>query len=198
VDTRDIFRSSKTYVDDSVLEYNDTYAVDIDCAFYGSLSLRVRTVFELPALSTFIELETWIVIAFVQIFENAGKDFWFVVGQIDTLCRLEKLVAAERSKVWTVAQNIFMSGKESLLTTDAQCNDSTCEGSDGMRIDFAMMDEITLTVIVALDCFAVVVPLLARTFEMMRRVLGRKHAVSLEPFQLVLRNSPWHYGCCLI
>jgi hypothetical protein len=87
--------SRRTYVDNSVLKDNDTNTVDVDCALDCSLSLWVRSVFELPTLSTFVELEAWIVVAFVKVLKNTGENFWFVVRQIDTLCCFEKLVAAE-------------------------------------------------------------------------------------------------------
>jgi hypothetical protein len=55
----------RAYVDDGILEYDNAHAVDEDCALNSSLSLLVCTVFELPALSSLVEFEAWIVITFV-------------------------------------------------------------------------------------------------------------------------------------
>lgn len=59
------------YVDNCVLENDDTDAIDENSALDRALSLRVRAIFQLPALSAFVEFETGIVVAFVQVLKDA-------------------------------------------------------------------------------------------------------------------------------
>jgi hypothetical protein len=59
------------------------------------LSLWVRSVFELPALSAFVKFQARIIVAFVKIFEDAREYLWLIVGKIDALCRFKKLIATE-------------------------------------------------------------------------------------------------------
>lgn len=58
-----------TYVDDSVLENYNPNSIHEDCALDGTLSLRIGAIFKLPALSSLIELQAWVIVSFVKIFE---------------------------------------------------------------------------------------------------------------------------------
>lgn len=59
-----------TYIDDSVLQNDNTNPVHENCAFDGALPLGICAIFKLPALSPLIELQAWVVISFIKILEN--------------------------------------------------------------------------------------------------------------------------------
>jgi hypothetical protein len=119
-----------TYVDDSVLENNDTDSVHEDCALNGALSFWICAVFELPALSSLIKFQAWVVVSFVKILENRREDFWFFVRKIDAFCRFVKLGLAKHAEIWTVAQDVFMGGEQALLPSDTDRDDGRCDGTE--------------------------------------------------------------------
>jgi hypothetical protein len=94
----------KTYIDNGILQHNYPNSIAVhsalDCASPCGLVLRIL---ELPAVSTFVKLQTRIVISLVQVLEHARKDLGLVVWQVDSLVRLVELSLAERREVGTVA-----------------------------------------------------------------------------------------------
>jgi len=42
------------------------------------------TTFQLPRVSSLIMYESWIIVAFVEVFEDRGEDFGFFVGEGDS------------------------------------------------------------------------------------------------------------------
>lgn len=65
-----------------------------------------------------------IVVAFVEVFEDGGKDLGFFVGKGDSLaCCFEELASAGRLKERRDAEDVFVSGEKSLFSSDNECDD---------------------------------------------------------------------------
>jgi hypothetical protein len=78
---------------------------------------------QLPGVSPLIVYESWVIIAFVEIFEHRGEDLGFFVGKCDSLCcRFHELSAACGLEEWRHAEDVFVCGEKSLLATDDECD----------------------------------------------------------------------------
>lgn len=87
-----------TYVDYGVFEDGGAVCCE-DCALAradGSVG-----VFEVPAASFLVEVQLGCVVAFVEIFEDGGEDFWCFVGEFDSFAvGFEELRTACFGEVW--------------------------------------------------------------------------------------------------
>lgn len=68
------------YIDHRILQYRPTHAV----VMYCGLSIpAVGSILQLPHISTFVELQFRIVVAFVEVFQYCGEDLRLLVWQVD-------------------------------------------------------------------------------------------------------------------
>lgn len=80
----------------------------------GSITTR----FKLPGVALLVVHKPRIVIAFVEVFEHRGEDLGLLVGKGDTLVGcLNKLSAARSLKEGRDADDVFMSGEKTLIST---------------------------------------------------------------------------------
>ena len=68
----------------SVLEDITIYAEMVDGRFNRSTAI-VTQLLDLPRVSPLIVYQAWVVVAFVEVFEDRRKDLRFLVGQADFL-----------------------------------------------------------------------------------------------------------------
>jgi hypothetical protein len=109
-------------VDHCVLE--DRTDVGVDDGFGGAVG--AAAVFEIPALTLGVVFEARVVVAFVEVLEDGGKDFGVFVGEVDALVGAgEELVAAGGLEVGGVGQDVFVGCEEALLAADGESDDCT-------------------------------------------------------------------------
>ncbi len=85
--------------------------------------------------------DTWIVVAFVKILEDAGESFGFFVGDVNTLSILfEEQVLAFSLKVRRAAENVLVSCEQSLTLANHNSDYSTCELRDTPIAAFSSLD----------------------------------------------------------
>ena len=86
-------------------------------------------IFEVPAVALLVVLDAGVVVAFVEVLEDGGEDFWFFVGEVDAFvgCRLEELSGAEGLEPGGVGEDVFVGGEEALFAADGYGDDCTGE-----------------------------------------------------------------------
>ena len=90
----------------------------------GFGAIAVGSVFEFPRVSTFVEEQAGVIVAFVEVFEDGGEYFGDLFGQIDSLGGgLEKLTAADGGEERRCGEDVLMSCEEALLRADTEGND---------------------------------------------------------------------------
>lgn len=68
--------------------------------------------------------EAWVVVAFVEVFEDGGEDFWEFFGEIDSFGGgFEELAAADGGEEGRGGEDVFMGCEEALLDADAEGDD---------------------------------------------------------------------------
>lgn len=72
----------------------------IDCRFDSpSTSSPGFDILQLPCVPSFVVEETWIIVAFIEVFEDGGEYFGDLFGEIDPLGgRFEELATADCCK----------------------------------------------------------------------------------------------------
>lgn len=109
-------------VDDGVLEDGARGGLD------GCLAGRrtVTAIFQAPCLALAVVFQSGVVVALVEVLEDGGEDFRVLVRKVDTLVVAgEELVPAGVLEVRRVAEDVLVSGKETLLVADCYGDDST-------------------------------------------------------------------------
>ena len=104
----------EAYVDDCVFQHRaaDTVMHHCDLALCGSTTLDV---FEIPARAFLVVGEFGGVVAFVEVLEHGGEDFWFLGRKLDAfVARFEELRPAGLGEVGGFAEDVFVGGEESL------------------------------------------------------------------------------------
>ena len=92
----------------------------VDCG----LGVLLRRHFELPRISALVVEEAGKVVAFVEVFEDGGKDFGQLFGQVDSFGGgLEELAAADGGEEGGVGEDVFMGCEETLLGSNAKGDD---------------------------------------------------------------------------
>jgi hypothetical protein len=88
------------------------------------------TILKLPGILSLIVEQPWVVITFVEVFQDTGEDFGLLFGQVDAFgIRLEELAAAGGFEERRLAKDVFVSGKETLFRTDTDGNDGRSKGA---------------------------------------------------------------------
>lgn len=65
-----------------------------------------------------------VVVAFVEVFEDGGEDFWELFWQVDSFGGgLEELAAADGGEEGGVGEDVFVGCEEALLVADAEGHD---------------------------------------------------------------------------
>ena len=83
--------------------------------------------------------EAWVVIAFVEVFEDGGKDFGNLFGEAHPFGRgLEELAAADGCKEGRGGEDVFVGCEEALLRANAESDD--WGGQVGGRSDGSVND----------------------------------------------------------
>jgi hypothetical protein len=68
--------------------------------------------------------QAWIVVAFIEVFKDTGKDLGFLVREVDPLTlSLEKLPPTSRRKKGRQAEDVLVRCKKSSLATDRDGDD---------------------------------------------------------------------------
>ena len=89
---------------------------------------------ELPGVAALVVQEARVVVAFVEVFEDAGKDFWELFGEVDSFGgALEELAAADGGEEGGCREYVFMRGEEALLGAHAECDNG---GSQVAGVEF--------------------------------------------------------------
>lgn len=74
--------------------------------------------------------ETWVVVAFVEVFKHGRKDLGEFFGEIDSFCGgFEELATADGGEEGGVREDVFMGGEEALFGADADGDDGRGEGA---------------------------------------------------------------------
>ena len=129
-----------TYVDDGIFQYRSANAALVDCVLADS-SIGV---FEKPARSLLVICELRAVVTLVEVLQHSGEHFRFFVGQVDTfaVC-FEELRPAELCEMCRLAQNVFVSGEETLGWTNADCDDGGVEIASDRQYRYYILDKTT-------------------------------------------------------
>ena len=85
--------------------------------------LPARRHLELPGVAALVVQEARVVVAFVEVFEDAGEDFRELFGEVDSFGgALEELAAADGSEERGCREDVFVGGEEALHGADAECD----------------------------------------------------------------------------
>ena len=107
---------------DGILE--DRSSRGLNNGFIGAIG--VAAVFEVPAIALLVVLHAWEVVALVEVLQNTREDFGLFIGKVNALVRgLEELAGTGGMEPWRVTQDVFVCGKEPLLSSDADGDDGT-------------------------------------------------------------------------
>ena len=83
-----------------------------------------RSRFELPRISALVVQQAWVVVAFVEVFEDGGEDFGDLFGQVDSFGGgFEELAPADGGEEGGGGQDVFVRCEEALLDADAEGDD---------------------------------------------------------------------------
>jgi hypothetical protein len=97
----------------------------IDRRIDRSLGTVCSTILKFPGILSLVVEQPGVVITLVKVLENRGQDLWLLFGQVDAFSiRLEELASAGCFEEGRLAEDIFVSGKETLLWTDTDGDDS--------------------------------------------------------------------------
>ena len=112
-------------VDQCILQQRLSVARVVDGRFrHGIVVRRLRCHFELPGVLALVVQEAGVVVAFVEVFEDGGEDFWELFRQVDSFGGgLEELTAADGGEEWGVGEDVFVGCEEALLCADAEGDD---------------------------------------------------------------------------
>ena len=134
-----------TYVYDGVLEDGVSGRGVDDALVHGLPDLASL---EVPTPSRLVVVHFGAVIAFVEIFQDGGKDLGCFVRQVDALAvRFEELRSAGIGEEGRLSKNVFVCGKESLLGPDADGHDGRVQVTVlGSVTDLSRTKDICLTV----------------------------------------------------
>lgn len=86
----------------------------------GMVHSRLRAtiasnVFQLPSIPPLVVQQARVVVAFVEVFEDGGKDLGDFFGEVDSLgCGLEELTAADGGEEGGGGEDVFVCGEEAL------------------------------------------------------------------------------------
>jgi hypothetical protein len=96
----------------------------IDCRINRSLGTVCSTILQFPGILSLIMKQPRVVITLVKVLEDRRQDLWLLFGQIDAFSiRLEELASAGCFEEGRLAEDVFVSGKETLLWTDTDGDD---------------------------------------------------------------------------
>ena len=91
----------------------------IDCRFRAIVV--AGRVFKLPCVLAFVVLQTGVVIAFVEVFEDGGEDLGGLLGKVDAVRgRFEELAAGDGGEEGRGREDGGVGGKEALFGADAK------------------------------------------------------------------------------
>jgi hypothetical protein len=118
-----------------VAENNVTHARVKDCRLDAAATAKFRALncpLEHPGVPTFVLHKSRIVVTLVEILEDAGEYFRFLVRQIDaSSVGFKELVLARSVKVRGVRKNVLMGREQSLVLSHHKCDDCGSEGRRG-------------------------------------------------------------------
>jgi len=111
----------------------------------------LRVALEHPSVTAFVVHQPWRVIALVEIFEDAGENFRFLVWQKDaSIVALEEVVSARRCEERRMRENILVSGEQSLFLSHHNSDDGAGESGRAAfnrRLTVQTLDHLLLDVI---------------------------------------------------
>jgi hypothetical protein len=108
-------------IDNCILQQLAINAVMIHCALHASCASFARL--QLPCVSSLVVYESWIIVAFVEVFEDRGEDLGLFIWKGDSLgCRFHELSAACGLEEGRYAEDVFVCGEKSLLLTHNECD----------------------------------------------------------------------------
>lgn len=113
-------------VDQRIFQQRLSVARVVDGRFRRRVVVRRlrRCHFELPGVLALVVQEAGVVVAFVEVFEDGGEDFWELFGQVDSFGGgLEELAAADGGEEGGVGEDVFVGCEEALLGADAEGDD---------------------------------------------------------------------------
>lgn len=91
--------------------------------------------FEFPSVATFVVQKAGVVVAFVEVLEDGGKDLGELFRKIDSFrARLEELASTDGGEERGVREDIFVGGEETLFGTDADGDNGRGESADHVQI----------------------------------------------------------------
>jgi len=118
-------------VDGCVAENDIAHAGVEDCGIGASATAdfwAFQLALETPGIAALVVHKARVVVTFVEILEDTGKDFGVFVGQKDaSVVALEELIATGRCKEGRVDQHVFVSGKQSLFLSHHNSDDGASE-----------------------------------------------------------------------
>ena len=110
-------------VNDRVLEQGPAGVLVVDSRLDGAAA-AVGRLLDLPRVAALAVHEARVVVALVHVLEDRGEDLGGFVRQGDALGRgLDVLALQDVREVWRVAEDVLVSGEDSLLVADYERDD---------------------------------------------------------------------------
>ena len=98
----------------------------VHCGFSIAFGRAVflRRLFNFPRVSTLVVEQAWEVVAFVEVFEDRGEDFWDLFWQVDSFgCGFDELATANGCEEGRGGEDVLVGCEEALLGTNAEGDD---------------------------------------------------------------------------
>ena len=80
--------------------------------------------FQFPGITSFVVQQPRVIVALVEILQDAGKDLWLLIRQSYPFCMgFEELSSAAGGKEWRDTKHVFMGREQTLLPAHADRDD---------------------------------------------------------------------------
>ena len=121
---RDRWRGRHGILYDGIFQQRSTNSVMVDGRVGRSFGTVCSAVLKFPGVLPLVVEQSWVVVTLVEVFQDRREDLWLFFRQVDAFgIRLEELASARRFEEGRLAENVFVSGEETLLGTDADGDD---------------------------------------------------------------------------
>ncbi len=115
-------------LDDCVLHQGLLGHRVINCRYCSVLSRSF--IFQFPSVFPLVMDQFGMVVSLVEVFQNSRKHFGLFVGQIDPSGMIVQELASARSlEEGRSREDVFVTGKETLFGTDADCHNGRSQSA---------------------------------------------------------------------